>query len=160
MITINYFDPRINKVLGSIYTHHSEAISLGRDILAGIKGVLGGPSDLYKKKINDTVQGAIDAFTAEIKNRYPNATQVIGLKFELMEFTTQTNQRLNELGSKAKDAVGWLSFLGNFISDGGDYVPENYIEAPELRLPQYRPQEGGGGSYIVATVIGNVIGPI
>lgn len=161
MITINTFDPKISKVLGSFVAHHTETVSFGRELFAQVKGTFGGPSELYKKKMNDTVQKALDTFKSGVQKKYSNATSVIGLRIHLFEFNSNTQDK----GKAVGNALGWAKFI---IGGSDDYILESFEEAPEVvvpevvvpevPVPEVPIQEGGGGTYIVATVVGNVLG--
>ena len=156
MVTINSFDPKINKVLGSFVAHHTETVSFGRELFAQAKGTFGGPSELYKKKMNDTVQKALDAFKLGVKTQYKEASSIIGLRINLFEFNSNTQDK----GKAVGNTLGWAKFITNLVVGGSDdFIPESFQEAPELEDPEIPIQEGGGGTYIVATVIGNVLGP-
>lgn len=156
MITINSFDPATYKVLGSFVAHHTETVSFGRELFAQVKGTFGGPSELYKKKMNDTVQKALDSFKLGVKSQYKEATFIIGLRINIFEFNSNTENQ----GKSVGDALGWAQFIKNFAVGGSDdFIPESFEEGPELEDPEISIQEGGGGTYIVATVIGNVLGP-
>jgi uncharacterized protein YbjQ (UPF0145 family) len=155
MITINSFDPTTYKVLGSFVAHHTETVSFGRELFAQVKGTFGGPSDLYKKKMNDTIQKALDTFKLGVKSQYKDATFIIGLRINIFEFNSNTENQGKSIGN----ALGWAKFIKNIVGGSDDFIPESFEEAPELEEPEITIQEGGGGTYIVATVVGNVLGP-
>jgi uncharacterized protein YbjQ (UPF0145 family) len=83
--TFNYFDPNTSSVLGSIVATHVEAISVGRSIVADVKGIFGGKASEMDKKIKDTLNGAKDEFIRKTKEQFPTATSVIGYKIQITE---------------------------------------------------------------------------
>ena len=83
--TFNYFDPNTSSVLGTVIATHVEAVSLGRAIVADIKGAFGGKASEMDKKIKDTLNGAQQELLTKVKQQYPKATSVIGYRIQISE---------------------------------------------------------------------------
>jgi uncharacterized protein YbjQ (UPF0145 family) len=84
--TFNFFDPSISKELGSVITTHVEAVSLGRAVVADIKGIFGGKAGTMDKKIQDSIKGAHNKFIDEAKNKYSNVSSIIDYNVQVTEF--------------------------------------------------------------------------
>ena len=83
--TFNYFDPEKSVALGTVVGKHAEAISLGRSVVAGVKGIFGGKASEIEKKLKDTINGAKEDIQIQLRQEFPNATSIIGLDVQLNE---------------------------------------------------------------------------
>ena len=68
-------------VKGLAIATHSEALSLARGFIAELGGIIGGKSDLMKKKIDDVMAALVQKLQAQISG----GERIVGVKFEFAE---------------------------------------------------------------------------
>ena len=81
---------RIVKVVGLVKGNTIRARHLGRDIVAGLKNMVGGEITDYTKMIAECREEALDRMTAQAKANGANA--VVGMRFttcEMMEHAAE-----------------------------------------------------------------------
>jgi uncharacterized protein YbjQ (UPF0145 family) len=85
LYTFNFFDPTKEVALGSVFAKNAQAISLGRAVVAGVKGLFGGKASELEKKVADAKEGAKSDLYAQLSKEYPSATSVIGVQYQIIE---------------------------------------------------------------------------
>lgn len=84
------------RVKGLITATHTEAISLGRGLVAGITGIFGGQSDMMNKKLDDVVAKVREKLQAQVG---PGEC-LIGVSLSFTEFgRSDTNTWLSGIGT-------------------------------------------------------------
>lgn len=74
---------RIVKVLGLVRGNSIRARHLGHDVMAGLKGIVGGEIADYTKMIAETREQALDRMLAQARQNGANA--VLGVRFATCE---------------------------------------------------------------------------
>lgn len=67
------------EVLGMVQGSRAKAVHLGKDIVAGLRRLVGGEVTEYSKMIGEARQAAIDEMIAEAENLGANA--IIGVRY-------------------------------------------------------------------------------
>ena len=81
--TDTIFDRKIIKQLGLVRGNTIRARHIGRDIMAGLRNVVGGEVTEYTKLLAESREQAIDRMIKEAKNLGANA--IVGLRFSTAE---------------------------------------------------------------------------
>ena len=82
---------KVTRVLGLVRGSTVRARHLGKDILAGLRGLVGGEVHEYTKLLAESREHALDRMTDEARSLGANA--VVGLRF----MTSQVAQNMAEL---------------------------------------------------------------
>jgi uncharacterized protein YbjQ (UPF0145 family) len=77
LITVQSFNQTNLQAIGAVFVQRVESVSIGRGILSGITGLVGGRNELMEKKMNDLTQALIGELDAQAKKQYPNAIALV-----------------------------------------------------------------------------------
>ncbi|MBA2602597.1 MAG: YbjQ family protein [Acidobacteria bacterium] len=84
---------RVARNLGVVYGNTIRARHIGRDILAQLKGVIGGEIEEYTKLMAEAREQAIDRMVAQAKAR--GATAVVNVRFSTSYIMTNASEILS-----------------------------------------------------------------
>ncbi len=84
---------RVARNLGVVYGNTIRARHIGRDILAQLKGVIGGEIEEYTKLMAEAREQAIDRMVAQAKLR--GATAVVNVRFSTSYIMTNASEILS-----------------------------------------------------------------
>lgn len=94
--TIDSYEIDKYKVKTLVLATHTEALSLGRGLVAGITGIFGGQSDIMNKKVNDVTASLVKKLQAKIGP----GEKIVGVRFEFAEFgREQSNSFLSGIAT-------------------------------------------------------------
>lgn len=80
IFTIQTFNQNTLQPTGAVFAQRVEAVTLGRNFLAGITGATGGRNALMEKKMNDLTKALLDELQIQTKNLFPNAVALVDVK--------------------------------------------------------------------------------
>ena len=82
IVTTGQYDADKWEVKSMVAATHTESVSLFRGLIAGIGGIIGGPSETMNKKMNDIMAKLISKLQAQIGAD----EMVVGTQFQFSEF--------------------------------------------------------------------------
>ncbi len=82
IVTTGQYDPEKWEVKSFISATHTESVSLFRGLIAGIGGIIGGPSETMNKKMNDIMR----MLTSKLQTQIGADEMVVGTNFYFSEF--------------------------------------------------------------------------
>ena len=83
--TTGHYDIEKYDVKSFVLVTHTEALSLGRGLVAGITGIFGGTSDIMNKKVDDVTNKLL----AKLQTKVGPGEKIVGVRFEFAEFARQ-----------------------------------------------------------------------
>lgn len=84
------------RVKGLITATHTESVSLARGIVAGMKGIFGGPSDIMNKKVDDVLGMVLE----KLKTQVQSDECMVGVSLNFTEFgRSESNTWLSGIGT-------------------------------------------------------------
>ena len=83
--TTDHYDLTTYDVKSFVLVTHTEALSLGRGLVAGITGIFGGTSDIMNKKVDDVTTKLL----AKLQTKVGPGEKIVGVRFEFAEFARQ-----------------------------------------------------------------------
>ncbi len=113
---------RVARNLGVVYGNTIRARHIGRDILAQLKGVIGGEIEEYTKLMAEAREQAIDRMVAQAKAR--GATAVVNVRFSTSYIMTNASEILASVR---------LSCSSRNRSGPGSFSEERCIAFPARR---------------------------
>jgi len=85
LTTVNNYNENEYTPIGIVRGTIVHSVSLFRDLLGNITGILGGKNTAINKKVDDVYEEAIKELEKYTKERYPNADAVAGIEISLTE---------------------------------------------------------------------------
>ena len=82
IVTTGQYDSNKWEVKSMVAATHTESVSLFRGLIAGIGGIIGGPSETMNKKMNDIMAKLVSKLQAQIAAD----EMVVGTQFQFSEF--------------------------------------------------------------------------
>ena len=82
VFTIQTFNQNALQPAGAVFAQRVETVSLARNVIAGIGGIVGGRSTLMEKKMNDLTQALMQELDIQAKKMYPNAVALINVQLD------------------------------------------------------------------------------
>ena len=83
--TTDHYDLTKYDVKSFVLVTHTEALSVGRGLVAGITGIFGGTSDIMNKKVDDVTTKLL----AKLQTNVGPGEKIVGVRFEFAEFARQ-----------------------------------------------------------------------
>lgn len=91
IFTIQSFDQYTLQPAGAVFAQRVEAVSVYRNILAGVGGIIGGRNKAMEKKMNDLTKVLIEEITMQAKAKYPNVVSLVDLKIHFSDIGKTDN---------------------------------------------------------------------
>lgn len=91
MFTIQTFNQNVLKPAGAVFAQRVEAVSLLRDFMAGIGGLIGGQSTTMEKKMNDLTKVLQDELQKKAKEQYPNVVALVDVTLTFSDIGTDAS---------------------------------------------------------------------
>jgi len=88
MFTIQTFNQNILQPAGAVFAQRVEAVSVLRDFMAGIGGLIGGQSTTMEKKMNDLTKVLQDELQKKAKEQYPNVVALVDVTLTFSDIGT------------------------------------------------------------------------
>ena len=85
IFTIQSFDQDTLQPAGAVFAQRVEGISIYRNILAGVGGIMGGRNKAMEKKMNDLTKVLIEEITTQAKAKYPSVVSLVDLKIHFSD---------------------------------------------------------------------------
>ena len=85
LTTVNNYNENEYAPIGIVRGTIVHSVSLFRDFLGNITGILGGKNTAINKKVDDVYEEAIKELEKYTKEKYPNADAVAGIEISLTE---------------------------------------------------------------------------
>lgn len=82
IVTTGQYDESKWEVKSMVAATHTESVSLFRGLIAGIGGIIGGPSETMNKKMNDIMGKLI----SKLQSQIGTDEMVVGTQFQFSEF--------------------------------------------------------------------------
>ena len=80
IFTIQTFNQNALQPAGAVFAQRVEAVSIARNFLAGITGIIGGRNTAMEKKMNDLTKVLTEELQMQAMTAYPNAVALIDVK--------------------------------------------------------------------------------
>lgn len=80
IFTIQTFNQNTLQPAGAVFAQRVEAVSIVRDFLAGITGIVGGRNTAMEKKMNDLTSVLMEELQLQARTAYPNAIALVDVK--------------------------------------------------------------------------------
>jgi len=91
MFTIQTFNQNILQPAGAVFAQRVEAVSVLRDFMAGIGGLIGGQSTTMEKKMNDLTKVLQDELQKKAKEQYPNVVALVDVTLTFSDIGKDAN---------------------------------------------------------------------
>jgi uncharacterized protein YbjQ (UPF0145 family) len=91
MFTIQTFNQSVLQPAGAVFAQRVEAVSLLRDFMAGIGGLIGGQSTTMEKKMNDLTKVLQDELQKKAKEQYPNVVALVDVTLTFSDIGTDAS---------------------------------------------------------------------
>ena len=85
IFTIQSFSQTALQPAGAVFAQRVESVSMARNFLAGITGVVGGRNTIMEKKMNDLTKGLMEELQLQVQNKYPNAVALVDVKLHFSD---------------------------------------------------------------------------
>jgi len=80
IFTIQTFNQNTLQPAGAVFAQRVEAVSIVRNFLAGITGIVGGRNTAMEKKMNDLTKVLMEELQLQARTAYPNAVALVDVK--------------------------------------------------------------------------------
>ena len=104
IFTIQSFNQAALQAAGAIFVQRVESISLLRNVIAEVGGIIGGRSTTMEKKMNDLTKVLLDEIQTQAKAKYPNAVALVDVHIEFSDIG-KTDQNMFLAGQASATAL-------------------------------------------------------
>uniref|UniRef100_A0A6C0APM9 Uncharacterized protein n=1 Tax=viral metagenome TaxID=1070528 RepID=A0A6C0APM9_9ZZZZ len=85
IFTIQTFNQNTLQPAGAVFAQRVEAVSMARNVFAGISGSVGGRNMVMEKKMNDLTKVLMEELQSQTKTAYPNAVALVDVKMHFSD---------------------------------------------------------------------------
>jgi uncharacterized protein YbjQ (UPF0145 family) len=104
IFTIQSFNQNALQAAGAVFVQRVESVSLLRNVVAEVGGIIGGRSTTMEKKMNDLTKVLLDELQTQTKVKYPSAVALVDVHIEFSDIG-KTDQNMFLAGQASATAL-------------------------------------------------------